>query len=702
MRKKILGIHIRSSYDVLSIFLKELYMGFEQQGYEVDEIVLDEHHSLRDAINRPFHLYEFVFSINSALLDELAFYLPATVPAVAYLVDHPIEQDGRVRNACPTYLVAHCGRYRAQYADEIYKNINENTFIPHGGSKGTVDIPYEDREYNVVLLGGYERPERILEKINALPDQLPEFNRQLINVLVSDETISWGAAIKQVCRDNAIELDSYQLGRLGVKTFQADNFFRMYCREAVVKSLIEQKIYVDVFGNGWENLDCENKEYVRIHEPVSYEEALNIMGNSKIVLNVAPTHNAGGHERIFSAMLNGAICFTNYSSYISEAGLEEMLVPYSIHQMNLIPDMVRMILDAPAAAKDIAQRAQKCALENHTWMNRAKDIIEFVENYKHKHHYDSEKRQYKCLGERQFGELCAFIAENSQEQLFEKMKCCMLSFLGDRNGRMKRALQSYNNYGYWGKCLDVPENYELLENRACAMKTHLEDFIWVYEHVEDQRSKDVIYGVLRHWLDYVDIHLQPIIEREYDQYFDPNIVQCTEDEVFVDLGAYTGDTVTSYLKNFGDYKKIYCYDIDEDNLEICKDNFRTFDNIEYRQVAVGEKEGFIYFRENSDSSANGISDTGETKIRMVSLDNDISEPITFLKMDIEGSETQALLGARNHIINEHPKLAISIYHNNEDLWKIAKIIHEMDPSYKFYIRYYGGALYPNEYILYAI
>ena len=61
-----------------------------------------------------------------------------------------------------------------------------------------------------------------------------------------------------------------------------------------------------------------------------------------------------------------------------------------------------------------------------------------------------------------------------------------------------------------------------------------------------------------------------------------------------------------------------------------------------------------------------------------------------------------LMGAKKHIKNDHPKLAISVYHGNSDIWEIPKIIHEIDSSYSFYLRYYGGCLYPNEIVLYAV
>lgn len=65
-------------------------------------------------------------------------------------------------------------------------------------------------------------------------------------------------------------------------------------------------------------------------------------------------------------------------------------------------------------------------------------------------------------------------------------------------------------------------------------------------------------------------------------------------------------------------------------------------------------------------------------------------------------EQKALQGAQNHIKTSHPKLLISIYHSNEDIWQIPKMIKEMDNTYKFYLRYHGGPIYPTEITLIAI
>lgn len=78
------------------------------------------------------------------------------------------------------------------------------------------------------------------------------------------------------------------------------------------------------------------------------------------------------------------------------------------------------------------------------------------------------------------------------------------------------------------------------------------------------------------------------------------------------------------------------------------------------------------------------------------------EKIDLIKMDIEGDELLALKGAKTHIKNDNPILLVSIYHKNNHLWQIPQYIHSINKNYKFYLRYYGGEIYPTEIILFAI
>lgn len=271
---------------------------------------------------------------------------------------------------------------------------------------------------------------------------------------------------------------------------------------------------------------------------------------------------------------------------------------------------------------------------------------------------------------------------------------------------MKRSFMNFfNQFGYWG-LLDIDsDNYEELELKSEALYHHIDDFVWMYEHLADYRSKKTLYAILNNWFHYDFETTSKTREYLYDDYFDLDIVTCDDNEVIVDLGAYTGDTILSYIHNYGKdkYKKIYCYEITPQTFEILKNNLKHLPNVECRLKGIGDKISFMKVTSNEESSsANTLENSTNGEVEVTTLDEDIKEPITLIKADIEGFEQKAIRGCKEHILNDHPKLLISVYHNNEDLWKIAKMIFEIHNDYKFYLRYNSYPTYPTEITLIAI
>lgn len=159
------------------------------------------------------------------------------------------------------------------------------------------------------------------------------------------------------------------------------------------------------------------------------------------------------------------------------------------------------------------------------------------------------------------------------------------------------------------------------------------------------------------------------------------------------------------MKNYGNdcYQKIYCYEITPATFEILKENLKNYKNIDFRLKGVGDKEEVLSLVNHSKStSANTVIDSDEKNVIMTTLDTDIKEKITLIKADIEGFEQKAIEGAKKHISNDHPKLLISVYHNNEDLWKIPKMIYNISDEYNFYLRYNSSPIYPTEITLIAV
>ena len=303
--------------------------------------------------------------------------------------------------------------------------------------------------------------------------------------------------------------------------------------------------------------------------------------------------------------------------------------------------------------------------------------------------------------DRNFSELVQEIHSLSEKELYYRIR---RDFDRVPAETRKSCQDFFNRFGYWGRLDPQQGIFEQIELKELALFEHIGEYAWLYERLEDYRSKKTLYSILSNWYRYDFTSTAQTKEYMYDDYFDLDVVSCTPEEVVVDLGAYTGDTVKSYIRNYGEdcYCRIYCYEITPDSFGKLQKNLAGLRDIELRLKGVADMPGRLSLSPNEYASANRLLPDSEGEVEVTTLDLDIEEPVTLIKADIEGMEQRALAGARGHILNDHPKLLISVYHSNEDLWRIPQIIHEISRDYRFYLRYRGSPIYPTEISLLAV
>ena len=187
-----------------------------------------------------------------------------------------------------------------------------------------------------------------------------------------------------------------------------------------------------------------------------------------------------------------------------------------------------------------------------------------------------------------------------------------------------------------------------------------------------------------------------------EMYFEP-FMRPEPHEVFVDAGGLDGGTSLDFIRWCGgDFDHIHVFEPDAANMEVCRRRLAS----EARGRATFAAAGLwssateLKFQATCDGSSR-VSESGETSIKTVALDDFLAGGrVTFIKMDIEGAELEALRGAAKTIGTHRPKLAISVYHKPEDILDIPLYIRELAPGYKFYLRHY--TLIDTETVLYAV
>jgi FkbM family methyltransferase len=176
-----------------------------------------------------------------------------------------------------------------------------------------------------------------------------------------------------------------------------------------------------------------------------------------------------------------------------------------------------------------------------------------------------------------------------------------------------------------------------------------------------------------------------------ESYFLDSVYSIVPGEVFVDCGAYDGDTAKQVLHRTRDIERFFAIEADPANFRALQEWRGTLDSetagrITACPVAVGASRGQLHFNATGGEGA-CIAEDGEVVVECIPIDELVgkSKP-TFIKMDIEGFEMEALEGARESIQKYQPILSICVYHRQNDLWRIPLYIHSLGKDYRLFLR----------------
>jgi FkbM family methyltransferase len=180
---------------------------------------------------------------------------------------------------------------------------------------------------------------------------------------------------------------------------------------------------------------------------------------------------------------------------------------------------------------------------------------------------------------------------------------------------------------------------------------------------------------------------------EHPQYFPTDLFEYGPAECFVDCGAYDGDTIRVLLdRHGGAIHRIIALEPDPVNaavLERYASTLRLPAGLRVLPLAAGAARGRAYIETTGTASSALTSDAadGTAGIDLAPLDELLEgEHPTFIKMDIEGAEPEALRGARSTIVRDRPVLAICVYHRQDHLWSIPLAMREICEDYEFVLR----------------
>ncbi len=240
---------------------------------------------------------------------------------------------------------------------------------------------------------------------------------------------------------------------------------------------------------------------------------------------------------------------------------------------------------------------------------------------------------------------------------------------------------------------------------------HLNGYRWAYEFFTDKISRECILDRIRLFLLGTPCTPHSLYQ---DGYFAFPDIKLKENEVYVDGGAYIGDTAEEFIlhmkKEGKNYQYIYSFEPDSNNCVLARKNLSIYSKVEIVPYGLWSHKTELKFAANPNADFIGSSVVqGDNEkfntVSVVSLDEFFADKpkeqwATIIKMDIEGSESQALVGATKLIQEKKPQLIICAYHKPEDIYELPQTILKIRNDYKLRLWQIGESFW--DLILYAI
>ena len=266
--------------------------------------------------------------------------------------------------------------------------------------------------------------------------------------------------------------------------------------------------------------------------------------------------------------------------------------------------------------------------------------------------------------------------------MFEKRKAKIYAFC-DKNPQKQ-------NDGFYSYKVISPDDLKKHTDKSVIMATwHDGDEMRAYLHKSGFQDDQIFSMPHRHEC--------------ANQYFDRELIKLHDNEVFIDAGCFNMGTAKQFIDNCPGKSKVYSFEPDSYSYEVCKAEKERLglDNVTLFHYGTWSEKTTLSFADGGGGGSQ-VSENGTITIETCTIDEivDPSDVVTYIKMDIEGSELESLKGAKGIIQRDHPRLCICIYHKPDDLIEIPLYIKELVPEYKLYVRHYSDDF--TETVLYAI
>lgn len=370
-------------YESNRYFTKCLKQAFESLGYpvEVCDLSLRMEEKLETVLAGQ-EKYMAALDFNSLLprmeLEDGTPYLEAFhVPFYNYLVDHPLYHHVGIRCGFSHYSVICIDTCHQKYMQKYYPQIRQVYYLPLGAAEAEFEKELEQKRFELLFLGTYEPEAALHEQLEDYALPLKKEVSALIDMMDADHTLTQEDALAAYLRNQGEVLTEAEFAVRLNHAYLADKYLRNLKRKKAVIAAEKSKIPFTVIGHGWDVLDELHHKQVTLYTGgVSYPVSIQMMADAKILLNTTPCFHGGLHDRVYTAMLNHTLAFTEDTPFSrNELADQKEAVLYNDSDLDTLTEKLADIYKHPAEIKSITDHAYRKAQAAYTWEHRAETFF---------------------------------------------------------------------------------------------------------------------------------------------------------------------------------------------------------------------------------------------------------------------------------------------------------------------------------------
>ncbi len=261
-------------------------------------------------------------------------------------------------------------REHVKFAERYFPEV-QSFFYKQGGTvkiESLEELDNQKKDIDILIIGD-NQPENQFPELTELLDGGGDFFVSVIEKMIENPNLITEDIIEDYFKDHDPGFNADKMKEFICEyTYIPEVYVRRTFKVSMLKTLSQENLHVEIYGNDWKIPDYSFSENIHIHERVSPEECLELIKRSKIVLNFMPWFKDGTHSRIYDSQLNGAVCFSDRSRFLEETETDgRTIVFFDYLKRGDMFRRIREILNNDGLRKFISESGYKRAMENSTW-----------------------------------------------------------------------------------------------------------------------------------------------------------------------------------------------------------------------------------------------------------------------------------------------------------------------------------------------